>query len=301
MQTYVFLLSLILHKVIITVLNAFVNDFIHDLIHQNAVYWRFFLLYCIILPSKRKKPACPVNNSEVSSLDAYTKTPGWTGDYNTLVQGMLGVEGDYDYVSGSIITPQLFLANSDECKVTLKITGMTGDQIMFKANGRYYYIPVSDNGTIDGFFTLPLTDKRQSFKLISYQAAPFCLDYIKIGQNLPAGASTMTWLAGGETDAETTSYVFTGLDAYDFAKYGFDVTSHYQYDENTSVSSLAPSDAVFVDLTSGESTGIAELQKNSDAKVVARYSADGQLVSAPVKGLNILKMSNGKIIKVIVK
>ena len=57
---------------------------------------------------------------------------------------------------------------------------------------------------------------------------------------------------------------------------------------------------VFVDLAAGTS-GIKDLQNSGETKVVARYTADGQLVSAPVKGLNILKMSNGKIIKVIVK
>lgn len=245
--------------------------------------------------------ATPLNNDKVSSLDAYTKTPGWTGNNNTLVQGMLGAEGDYDYTYGRIFTPQLFLANSNECKVTLKLYGEANDNLIIVANGQNYYLPIPANGYVDGSFILPLTESRQSFKFYSYNLAPFALDYIKIGQDLPAGASTLTWLADGETDAQTTSYVFTGLDAYDFQKYGYDVVSHYLYDANTSVSSLTPSDAVFVDLTTGESTGITEQLKNSDAKVVARYSADGQLVSAPVKGLNILKMSNGKIVKVVVK
>lgn len=39
----------------------------------------------------------------------------------------------------------------------------------------------------------------------------------------------------------------------------------------------------------------------TNAEVVARYTANGQQVSAPVKGLNILKLANGKTVKVMVK
>lgn len=41
--------------------------------------------------------------------------------------------------------------------------------------------------------------------------------------------------------------------------------------------------------------------ENDKASVVARYSAAGQLLSAPQKGLNIVKLSNGKTIKQIIK
>lgn len=40
---------------------------------------------------------------------------------------------------------------------------------------------------------------------------------------------------------------------------------------------------------------------DANAAVVARYTANGQQVSAPVKGLNILKLANGKTVKVMVK
>ena len=38
-----------------------------------------------------------------------------------------------------------------------------------------------------------------------------------------------------------------------------------------------------------------------NAEVVARYNAAGQQISAPETGVNILKLSNGKTIKVVVK
>ena len=52
----------------------------------------------------------------------------------------------------------------------------------------------------------------------------------------------------------------------------------------------------------GTSTGIAGVTTEGEAaKEVARYSIDGTKVSAPVKGVNVVKMSDGSIKKVIVK
>lgn len=47
-----------------------------------------------------------------------------------------------------------------------------------------------------------------------------------------------------------------------------------------------------------KSTGINGIS-NADATVVARYTADGTRLSAPQKGLNIVKLSNGKTVKYI--
>lgn len=47
--------------------------------------------------------------------------------------------------------------------------------------------------------------------------------------------------------------------------------------------------------------GIADLESDKNSTVVARYNAKGQIVTTPVKGVNILKLSNGKTVKQIVK
>ncbi len=242
----------------------------------------------------------PLYNSEVTSLDSYAKLPGWTGQDNTIAQGMLGVEGNYSSVGGRIITPELYLGNSDECNLTLDLYGEANDYIGMKFNGTYYYIVLPSDGHAYGTMTLPVTQPRQNITFFSRNFAPFAIDRIKIGQSLAEGACIQSWIASADTDAETLSYTFTGLNAYDFTDFGYNVTSHFQYDENTATSSLNPSDMAFVDLAN-EVSGITEAQGTSEVKVVARYTADGRLVSAPVKGLNILKLSNGKIVKVIVK
>jgi len=48
-------------------------------------------------------------------------------------------------------------------------------------------------------------------------------------------------------------------------------------------------------------TGIKTVSATLDAKEVSRYSVDGQKLDAPVKGLNIVKYSDGSIKKVIVQ
>lgn len=49
------------------------------------------------------------------------------------------------------------------------------------------------------------------------------------------------------------------------------------------------------------STGIEDVTSGTEATVVARYTVNGVQVSAPVKGVNILKMSDGTTRKVLVK
>lgn len=49
------------------------------------------------------------------------------------------------------------------------------------------------------------------------------------------------------------------------------------------------------------STGIEGVGADAEVKEVARYTVDGRKVDAPVKGVNIVKLSNGKTLKVVVE
>ena len=57
----------------------------------------------------------------------------------------------------------------------------------------------------------------------------------------------------------------------------------------------------FLQIAEGASTAIKGVETSENATVVARYAADGSQISAPVKGINILKMSDGTTRKVVVK
>lgn len=48
-------------------------------------------------------------------------------------------------------------------------------------------------------------------------------------------------------------------------------------------------------------TGIGQISNNNDVKEVSRYSVNGQRLTAPTKGLNIVKYSDGSVRKEIVK
>ena len=50
-----------------------------------------------------------------------------------------------------------------------------------------------------------------------------------------------------------------------------------------------------------DATGIDKVTTSTDAKEVSRYSANGQRLSAPAKGLNIVKYSDGSVKKVVVE
>ena len=50
-----------------------------------------------------------------------------------------------------------------------------------------------------------------------------------------------------------------------------------------------------------DATGIEKTSTSSDVKEVSRYSMNGQRLSAPAKGVNILKYSDGSVKKVAVQ
>lgn len=58
---------------------------------------------------------------------------------------------------------------------------------------------------------------------------------------------------------------------------------------------------VFENIEEYDVTGINQVTKSSDAKEVSRYSADGQRLETPSKGLNIVKYSDGTVKKVVVQ
>lgn len=68
---------------------------------------------------------------------------------------------------------------------------------------------------------------------------------------------------------------------YNFRAYGPSVTVNYVYDET--------------------SAGINEVDATAGNRIVARYSLNGQRLSAPQKGINIVKYENGKTAKIVVK
>lgn len=65
--------------------------------------------------------------------------------------------------------------------------------------------------------------------------------------------------------------------------------------------SMLPDSEITINFIYDGTASIDGIQNNADNKVVARYSINGQFLDAPQKGINILKYSDGRIEKVIVK
>ena len=79
--------------------------------------------------------------------------------------------------------------------------------------------------------------------------------------------------------------VSLGLDEFDIEQ--------FEWEEKGDCSSVT------VKFVCDGTTAINGVTNNTNATVVARYAADGTRLSAPQKGLNIVKLSNGKTVKYI--
>lgn len=74
-----------------------------------------------------------------------------------------------------------------------------------------------------------------------------------------------------------------------------------KYYPNADLENVWVNQCQFLQLPKGQATAIKGVETSENATVVARYAADGSQISAPVKGINILKMSDGTTRKVVVK
>ena len=102
---------------------------------------------------------------------------------------------------------------------------------------------------------------------------------------------------------KTVSYT-TGktLNAVAFVSLPFVIEQDGKLYGNGDIDNVWVNQCFFMDINKGETTGIKTINGvDSNATVVARFAADGTQISAPVKGLNILKMSDGTTRKVMVK
>ena len=91
---------------------------------------------------------------------------------------------------------------------------------------------------------------------------------------------------------ELGSDVFTGCDAKNCILYVPTGT----YDDY-----LVSEFGYFEKIVEFDASGIDKVTTSTNAKEVSRYSANGQRLSAPAKGLNIVKYSDGSVKKVVVQ
>ncbi len=91
------------------------------------------------------------------------------------------------------------------------------------------------------------------------------------------------------------------LNAVAFVSLPFTVEQDGKTYYNGDINNVWVNQCLYMPLNEGETTGVKAINGvDANATVVARYSADGTQLSAPVKGINILKMSDGTTRKVVV-
>ena len=108
-------------------------------------------------------------------------------------------------------------------------------------------------------------------------------------------------LVAEDVQTYTTEFDLTdGLDSY----YGFNLLQDKTKLKvvamliNTETNEIVNADEK--EIESSGTVGINNASSESEVKEVARYSVDGSRISAPVKGINIIKMSDGTTRKVMI-
>ena len=122
---------------------------------------------------------------------------------------------------------------------------------------------------------------------------------------LPAGITSIGWYAFQGCSGLTSIYVYAKkvpkIGSYVFD--GFDAKKCTLYvpmgtRDNYRLSGFGN---YFENIVEFDATGIDKTTTSTDVEEVARYSVNGQRLSAPTKGLNIVKYSDGSVKKVVVE
>lgn len=227
-------------------------------------------------------------------MDELTSTPGWSVplEHVRLVKGMLGLDG-----RAWLSSPELYVAGSDKISVSLKAKFDTEDAEFYVEFAGVQYSANATGFDFDEVFELNTNGMDVSQLKIG---GKLFIDEIIISQNLKAGAYTYTFMGSDVT--EDTDYSFTDIDSSLFDYYGYSVQSIKG--EGAATVYSAPSERMIVDLKNGGSfSGVADIDTLNNEYIfeMERYSIDGKRISSPMKGINIIKMSDGSIRKVMVK
>lgn len=235
----------------------------------------------------------PIDNAAECYLDEYTDLKGWRGKNNYVGQNMIG-GADY---SGSYLISPVMMINPDRGTVLVYIEaqGYNGDTFSVKCmkGGAYGYFSFDENGSLSGWFEIPAIEGEQ-LRFTSYNGLAFAVSAFEVVQAVEAGDVVRKFDSVVEVPAGEGAYTFNNLDN-DLYAYG--VVSSFTLEHETVLSNS--SNAMVVNLVTGESTPTTKLEMigGEEAEEVARYSVDGLQVDKNYKGVVIVKMNDGSVIK----
>lgn len=253
--------------------------------------------------------ATNINNPDVTGRDSdivfddLTSSPGWdfANNYILLVQGMAGLGVDA-YGSFLLTSPNIYVWNSDKAKIALRVEAPYENySFHIRFADTIYQINV-EGKVFEDVIELPTCGMSEcNLGISGPDEFPIFIDYISISQNLKAGQFAYTWLGRSETDKDNTSFDFEELDNEAFGYYAY-YASAFKGEGNERIVSFENGRMV-VDLNNGSSqfANLHQIKVADNLVEVERFTLDGTRISAPVKGVNIIRYNDGSTRKVIVK
>lgn len=221
------------------------------------------------------------------------------------MKGKAGLGVD-DYGCYRLTSPNMYVAGADKATLSLSVESTIADyEVRIRFAGQVYSLPVNGN-KFEGEFELPTFGlKETNFAISGPDEAPIFIDYISVSQPLKKGAYTFTWLGREETDKETLSYNYTDLDKDAYGFYAFCANAFRGQDEENRMASF-DGERMIVDLKNGTSKSQFSGIQNTvvapqEIVEVARYTLDGRQITTPVKGINIVRYSDGSTRKIFVR
>ncbi len=244
-----------------------------------------------------------LNNHTEISLDEYCSNPGWSGQSNAICNGMIGGTNDVDFPS-YVKSPVFWTGESDHYIVTLTAYGMIDDQLMVNLSSSSNYLllsysPIEGNpryGMFSGSFPVEIIspDKMEQFCINSFYGWEFMIDEFRITRDAKDGETQLIFIDKKTLPGDSHSYSYSGLNG--FQQWAWTMSSEYGYEDKRASSTLSPWQFI-----STVPNAVNVLESVTNIEVESIYSLDGTKLNAPHKGINIIRMSDGTVRKVMVK
>lgn len=234
------------------------------------------------------------------TLSDLTSTPGWTSSEDSwpLVEDKFGLK----WMGAWVATPSLYLASDDKIKLSLRVEANSwAESFIVRFAGERYDIML-DNGIFEDEIELPTNGMANApIQIACADDYTMYIDYIMVTQSLKKGDYTYLCMDVQEVESPANSFTFDNLTDERFDFYGYSVMA--QRGEGYSRIYSEESERMIIDLENGiSSSGVCGIMTEGiSVHEVARYSIDGKLLSAPAKGMNIIRFSDGSVKKVMVK
>lgn len=220
------------------------------------------------------------------------------------------------------------LSSSKDTKYYEDVT-YTATMVNYKANGsqwlRKYYeetfriynkpqtptslVKMGNGTTCTMVVTMPINDedlrKKEYYLLFGYDDANGVEHYIDIPKEQTGGTGTQRWYNLTSNVFNDSKNKFWVCSVWDYSADNVQITSGKRYVSSKDEDWDGSSTDLFGKVTRGtmgeETTDINSIATDSGITVVGIYTLGGNKIPTPMKGVNILKMSDGSTRKVVVK